>query len=97
MVMTPSVRRYAAYSVHQSRRSARILDIFLAIANSARDDQFRPWKLADGEFVDFGVRFFAVDRYNRADRSHIVAPVGENVLIVRLLRLGRNAVSDRGR
>ena len=73
------------------------MGLLLAIANSLGDDQFGPRKLADGEFVDFRIRFVAVNSYNGADRAHIVASVGESVLVVRLLRLCRNAVSDRGR
>ena len=34
-----------------------------------RDNQFRPWKLAHREFVDFSVRFVAVDRYAAMLRS----------------------------
>src|SRR6266403_5824860 len=78
------------------RRSVRALGLRLAIANSVRNDQFRSRIRADSEFVDLFVRFSVVDRYDGADRPHIVAAVGESVLVVRLLRLCRNAVSDRG-
>jgi hypothetical protein len=47
----------------------------LAIANSLRNDQFRPRNAADGEFVEFGIRFVAVDRYDGTNRSHVVASV----------------------
>src|SRR6266404_8476674 len=80
-------------TVQSLARSGGLLGVLLAIANSVRNDQFRPRKRADGEFVDFLIRFVAVDRYDGADRPHIVAAIGESVLIVRLLRLCRNAVS----
>ena len=47
----------------------------LAIANSLRNDQFRPRSAPDGEFVEFGIRFVAVDRYDGTNRSHVIAPV----------------------
>ena len=60
----------------------RALGLLLAIANSVRNDQFRPWIVPDGEFVDLLVRFVAVDRYDGADRTHVIAAVGESVLVV---------------
>src|SRR6266436_7539912 len=75
----------------------RALGPLLAIANSVRNDHFRPRILADGEFVDLLVGFSAMDRYDGADRTHVIAAVGESVLVVRLFRLCRNAVSDCGR
>src|SRR5258705_8597459 len=79
------------------RRSVRALGILLAIANSVRNDRFHSRILADGEFVDLLVRFSAVDRYDGADRPHVIAAVGESVFVVRLFRFCRDAVSDRGR
>ena len=83
--------------MRQTSLAGGLLGILLAITNSLRDDQLLPRKLADGDFVELGVSFIAVDRYHRADRTHKVTAVGEGVLVVGLFGRCCDAISDGGR
>ena len=67
---------------------------FLTIANSLGSDQVFSWKPSDIDFVELGISLSALDGYDGADRAHVVAPVGEDVLVVDFFRPGRVTVTD---
>lgn len=74
-----------------SELAARII----AVADPRRDHHIGPWMLADADLVQLGIRLVAAHGDHGADRAHVVAAVPEGVLIADLLRLVRDAASDR--
>src|SRR4051812_35700023 len=71
--------------------------LFLTITNSLGNHQILPWKPPDIDFVEFGISFSALNCYNSTDRPHVIAPVGEDVLVIDFLRPRRVTIADWSR